>query len=148
MVARLAQLAAPDARLHMVLEAPERTGPRPLRFSLADTGHMRHELTWDDPAPTMRLLPSNVERMLAPFQVVHAFTLKGGLREYMAVRRPPASLVMPAARREQHPALRAKNQGNPPGSNTARSGSSLGAASGTAFAKGPSKTLNPPEKSR
>jgi hypothetical protein len=145
MVARLAQLAAPDARLHMVLEAPERTGPRPLRFSLADAGHMRHEVTWDDPAPPSRLLPANVERMLAPFQVVHAFTLKGGLREYLAVRRPPASLVMAATVREQRPAAR-RNPGNPPGPNGVKSASSHASASGTAFAKGPNKTPTPREK--
>ena len=32
------------------------------------------------------LLPAEVERLLAPFHVVRAFTLKGGLREYLGVR--------------------------------------------------------------
>jgi hypothetical protein len=90
MVARLAELAAPTARLHMVLEAPERTGPRPRRFSVADAGHMRHEVSWDDAADAPRLLPADVEKMLAPFHVVRAFTLKDGLREYLLMRRPPS----------------------------------------------------------
>src|SRR5688572_19704482 len=34
MVARLAQLAAPSARLHMVLEGPDWSGPRAHRFGL------------------------------------------------------------------------------------------------------------------
>jgi hypothetical protein len=37
------------------------------------------------------MLPAQVERTLAPFKVVRAFTLKGGLREYMAVR--PEGLI-------------------------------------------------------
>jgi hypothetical protein len=33
------------------------------------------------------LLPAQVERLLAPFEVAHAFTLKSRLREYVVVRR-------------------------------------------------------------
>jgi hypothetical protein len=88
MVARLAKIAAPGARLHMVVEAPERTGPRPVRFSLFDPGRMRHELRWDEGVAGPKLFPAQVEKMLAPFQVDRAFTLKDGLREYLAVLRP------------------------------------------------------------
>ena len=90
MVARLAAASAPGARLHMIVEAPERTGPRPLRFTLMDPAHVRLELG-REPGPAARLLPSDVERVLAPFRVVRAFTLKGGFREYVAVLEPPAT---------------------------------------------------------
>jgi hypothetical protein len=106
MVARLAKIAAPGARLHMVVEAPERTGPRPVRFSLFDPGRMRHELTWDDGVAGPRLFPSAVEKMLAPFLVERAFTLKDGLREYLAVlrpRRPGNNAPQPSHAREIHP---------------------------------------------
>lgn len=86
MVARLAELAAPGARLHMILEAPERAGARPLRFSLVDPGRIRYELAEVEGPSTPSLLPSQVERLLRPFEIVRAFTLKGGLREYLAVR--------------------------------------------------------------
>jgi hypothetical protein len=87
-MARVGELAAPNAWLHLVVEAPERTGPRPVRFGLADTGRMRYELADGGTVATSRLLPADVEKALAPFEVVRAFTLKDGLREYLAVRRP------------------------------------------------------------
>ena len=142
MVARVAELAAPGARLHMVLEAPERSGARPVRFGLADAGHMRHELTWDDAGTAARLLPSSVERMLAPFQVVSAFTLKDGLREYVAMRTAPVrsadtipegyAVAKPTVR-AQRPAASAR-PGNPPVSNAPRSAPSLGNQHGTSLA--------------
>jgi hypothetical protein len=33
------------------------------------------------------LLPAQVEKLLEPFDVVRAFTLRTGMREYMAVKR-------------------------------------------------------------
>jgi hypothetical protein len=47
---------------------------------------MRCEATGPARSTPPRLLPAQVERVLAPFKVVRAFTLKGGLREYVAVR--------------------------------------------------------------
>jgi hypothetical protein len=32
------------------------------------------------------LLPAPVERLLRPFTIMHAFTLRSGLREYVAVK--------------------------------------------------------------
>ena len=84
LVRRLADLSAPDARLHMVIEASERVGRRPVRFMIDDLGRMRYELIGPArPAPS-HLLPAEVERVLAPFQVERAFTLSDGLREYVA----------------------------------------------------------------
>ena len=68
----------------MVIEASDRVGRRPLRFMIEDLGRMRYELIGPvRPAPS-HLLPAEVERLLAPFQVERAFTLSDGLREYVA----------------------------------------------------------------
>lgn len=86
LVDRLIEVSAPDARLHLVTEAADRSMTQPRRFSLLDADRIRFEPTGPERPARRHLLPAEVERMLAPFQVVHGFTLKGGLREYVAVR--------------------------------------------------------------
>ena len=86
LVERLVQVTAPHARLHLLTESPD-TGPRPpLRFSLVDVDRIRQQPTGPARPARRPLLPAEVERQMAPFRVVHGFTLKGGLREYVAVR--------------------------------------------------------------
>ncbi len=85
----LAEVSAPNARLHVVLAAPEVTEIHPYRFSLLEVDRIRCDPTGPArPAPS-HLLPAEVEKLLMPFHVTRAFTLKGGLREYVAVRRTP-----------------------------------------------------------
>jgi len=86
LVARLAEICAPDARLHLMVEASDRGTTRPFRFSLVGTDRMRYEATGDQGAAGPRLLPAEVERLLSPFKVVRAFTSQVGMREYVAVR--------------------------------------------------------------
>ncbi|CAN5784929.1 hypothetical protein BH23GEM9_BH23GEM9_29210 [soil metagenome] len=86
-VARLAEVTGPAARLHVVARAFEAATTQPLRFALLDTNRMRHEAA-GAPVPTQPLLlPARIAQLLAPFRVVHGFTLKGGLREYVAIRK-------------------------------------------------------------
>ena len=91
LVERLAEVTAPDARLHVVVEASERARTQPLRFTLLDSDRMRCEPSGPARPARWQLLPAEVERLLVPFRVVRAFTLKGGLREYVAVRGPPTA---------------------------------------------------------
>ena len=86
LVQRLAEVSATDARLHVVVEAPERATTYPVRFALLDVDRMSCEPTGPARPARRRLLPTEVERLLAPFHVARGFTLKGGLREYVAVR--------------------------------------------------------------
>lgn len=83
----LADSTAPDARLHAVVRASEHAIMTPVRFTLLDVDRIRYESTGTARLPPSRLLPADVAKALAPFQVVHAFTLKTGFREYVAVRR-------------------------------------------------------------
>lgn len=87
LVRRLAEVAAPDARLHVVVDPSERSTTRPRRFTLLDVDRMRCEPAGPPRPARSRLLPAALEELLAPFRVVRAFTLKAGLREYVAVRR-------------------------------------------------------------
>jgi hypothetical protein len=83
----LAGVTAPNARHHVLVRASYDTAMRPLRFSLLDTDRIQYEPTSTAMLPPSRLLPSDIARVLAPLQVAHAFTLRAGFREYVAVRR-------------------------------------------------------------
>lgn len=85
LVERLASVTAPGGRLHVVVQGVEAPTP-PRRFAILDTGRMRYESTGPPEAARRPLLPAQVASMLEPFRVEHGFTLKGGLREYVAVR--------------------------------------------------------------
>lgn len=82
----LAEITAPGARFHVVVRASEDAIAYPLRFTLVDVGHIRYEPTGESRLPLYRLLPAEVAKVLAPLQVVRAFTLRNALREYVAVR--------------------------------------------------------------
>jgi hypothetical protein len=87
LIAHLAEITSPGARLHVVADAPEKTTLEPLRFALLDVDSIRCEPTGRALPAYPRILPGQVERLLAPFRVAAGFTLKVGVREYVAVRR-------------------------------------------------------------
>ncbi|MEJ2205149.1 MAG: hypothetical protein P8170_13690 [Gemmatimonadota bacterium] len=86
LVERLAELTSRGARVYVVVDASEKTMLPPLRHTLLDLDRLFQQ-TVGPPLPVPGgLLPAKVERLLMPFEVVHAFTLRAGLREYVAVR--------------------------------------------------------------
>lgn len=87
LVARLAEITAANARLHVVVRGSKEGPTRMLRFQLLGTDRMRYEATGPPQVGRSRLLPAQVGQLLTPFQVVRGFTLKGDLREYVAVRK-------------------------------------------------------------
>ncbi len=91
MVERLDEITAPGARLYTAVDASGEHVTRPLRFTLRDVGHLSQEVAGPPEPAGRQLLPAEVERLLAPFEVVHAFTLRVGLREYVAVKRGEGS---------------------------------------------------------
>ncbi len=87
LIKRLTEVTAPGARLYMVVDASEEPTTQPFRFALLDTDRVS-QWAVGQPEPAPRgLLPAQVERLLAPFEVVQAFTLRSGQREYVAVKR-------------------------------------------------------------
>jgi hypothetical protein len=82
----LTDITAPETRIHAVVRASEHAISRPLRFTLMDVGRIRYETAGTARLPVSRMLPAEVAKVLAPLRVAHAFTLKNGLREYLAVR--------------------------------------------------------------
>lgn len=87
LVERLTEISSEDARLHAVVDASDE-GARTtaVRYSLLDVDRMRCEPDEAAGPGGPRLLPADVEQVLAPFRVTRGFTLKEGLREYVADR--------------------------------------------------------------
>lgn len=86
MVEWLAAAAASAARLHAVARGSESSLAGPVRFSLAGTDRLRFEPVPGGNPPRGRILPAEMAKLLSPFRVIHAYTLKSGLREYVALR--------------------------------------------------------------
>jgi hypothetical protein len=84
LIARLSELTGPGARLFLLVDASGQTNTQPLRFTLQAVDHVVQEAVGPPEPAHPPLLPAAVERLLAPFQIAHAFTLRGGLREYVA----------------------------------------------------------------
>jgi hypothetical protein len=86
LVARLAEVSAPRARLHMVIGGVDQRASPHLRYSLLGTDRMSYEPAAHARPARSRLLPAQVAHLLIPFRVQHGFTLRAGLREYVAFR--------------------------------------------------------------
>ena len=86
LVRRLAELSAPDAVLHAIVRAPEHGSVRPHRFMVLETGRIRYEPTSSLRVPREHMRPAELASLFAPFRITRAFTLKGGLREYLTTK--------------------------------------------------------------
>jgi hypothetical protein len=86
LVRRLADVSAPDARLHMVVSGADQGTATHLRCTLLDTDRVLYEPTGVGRPALSRLLPAQVAHLLVPFRVLRGFTLKGNIREYAALR--------------------------------------------------------------
>lgn len=87
LIARLAELSAPSARLFMIVGATDGRA-RPLRqFTLIAPDRMSYVETPVIHSVESPLLPAEVQRVLAPFEVSRAFSSDIGIREYVAVHR-------------------------------------------------------------
>jgi hypothetical protein len=75
----------------MVVDSSGAEVTRPHRFTVLDSSHLRQEPTGRLQPLRFPLLPAEVMRVLAPFEVLHAFTLRHGLREYIGVKERGAS---------------------------------------------------------
>lgn len=86
LIRRLAELTAPGARLYLVVDQSDGPTIDMLRFTLLDLEHVRQQVV-GPPLPSYgHLLPAQLERLLRPFEIVRGYALRGGQREYVAVR--------------------------------------------------------------
>lgn len=87
LIARLAHLTAPAARLYVVVDASRGPTVQPVRITPLGPDRVAHEPAGEPEATGEPLLPAELKRLLEPFRIVRAFTLRRGLREYAATRK-------------------------------------------------------------
>jgi hypothetical protein len=87
LIRRLSQLTAPGSRLYVLVDGSGDEIVHPLRFSLEAADRVSQEVAGPPRPAQSPLLPAEVSRLLAPFEVAHAFTLRLGWREYVAHRK-------------------------------------------------------------
>jgi len=86
-VERLTRITGPGARLYILADTSRKPIYQPFRFTLLGTDRVGQQAMGDPGPAGPGLLPADVTRIIAPFDVVHAFTLRDGYREYVSVRR-------------------------------------------------------------
>lgn len=83
LMARLAEVTAPGALLYAVVHGGRRDVLQPVRTTLLGHDRLMTEPVGAPEAASPPLLPAPLERLVAPFGVVQAFTLRSGEREYL-----------------------------------------------------------------
>jgi len=87
LIAKLDELTAMGARLFAVVDTSGSSTIQPTRTTIVSRDHVA-ETPVGDPAPAFPpLLPAPIERLLAPFKVASAYTLRSGQREYLATKK-------------------------------------------------------------
>ena len=84
-MARLVEVTAAKVRLYAIAGG-EGTDAVPLAFTLVDRDRVLERPSGVTTAPRKPLLPAQMERVLAPFEVASAYMLRTGAREYVAVK--------------------------------------------------------------
>ncbi|MBT8487877.1 MAG: class I SAM-dependent methyltransferase [Gemmatimonadetes bacterium] len=85
-VERIVDVTAAGARLYAVVESSDAVSTRPIRTELLELDRVRDEPVGPPEPARPQLLPAQMERLLAPFEVVSGVSLRSGLREYVAWR--------------------------------------------------------------
>jgi hypothetical protein len=83
---RLTQLTTSGARLYLLVDASGAATTPPLRFTIRGMDRVVQQPLGDPVPAGPELLPAEVERLVRPFQVIQAFTLRPAYREYVAER--------------------------------------------------------------
>ena len=87
LVERVVDITAASARLYLVVDASTTPTRRRTRATLLDTDRVAQRPVGPEEPRGRPLLPAQVEQLIAPFEVQHAYSLRTGLREYVAIRR-------------------------------------------------------------
>jgi len=83
---RVTKLTAPGARLYASVDTSGAETIQPVRWTLVSVDRISQEPVGAPERAKPVLLPAQAERMLDPFKVTHAFSLRVGAREYVATR--------------------------------------------------------------
>jgi hypothetical protein len=85
--ARLAEIAAPRARIHLIVEGTGAATAQPLEYTLVGPGRVAEQAVGPPQRVSHPMLPAQLERALSPLEVVRAFVLRTGARELVVKTR-------------------------------------------------------------
>jgi hypothetical protein len=85
--ARLAEITAPRARIHLIVDGTGAATAQPLEYTLVGTGRIAEQSVGPPQRVSHPLLPAQLERALSPLEVMRAFVLRTGGREVVAKKR-------------------------------------------------------------
>lgn len=88
LVRALTRISTPRARLYLVSDTARGAHTPRLGYELRGTDRVVERVVGPPGPRWPEMLPADLERLLEPFRVVRAVVLKGGRREYLAVRSP------------------------------------------------------------
>ncbi|MEX2465287.1 MAG: hypothetical protein WD995_00160 [Gemmatimonadota bacterium] len=83
---RLVEITAPHARLYAAVDVSGEPVIQPARITLVSADRIAQEVVGPPATAKPQLLPAQAERLLSPFVVNQAFSLRVGVREYVATR--------------------------------------------------------------
>lgn len=84
-------LCRPDARCMAMTFTTDTMSAKPLRYRVKDGGHLVYERSSQEDLGAPQMTPAAVEEILQGFSIEHAFVLRNGVREYVAIRDPGPS---------------------------------------------------------
>jgi hypothetical protein len=85
-IEHLASITAPRARLHLIVGADGATPVEPRAFTLVDAGRIQEEAIGPAAPLAHPIHAAQVERTLAPFEIMRAFIVRAGAREYITMK--------------------------------------------------------------
>lgn len=84
---RLAEITAPGARIHLIVDCSGAATKQPLEYTLVGAGRIAERAVAPPQRVSHPLLPAQVEKALSPLQVVRGVVLRTGEREFIVKRR-------------------------------------------------------------
>jgi len=85
-VEAISRLCGPEARCMAMVTTSDTMPACPRKYRVVDASHLSYESATSEVLGAPQMTPVAVERVLRGFSIEHAFVLRNGIREYVAIR--------------------------------------------------------------
>ena len=86
LVESIVPLCRPDARCLAMVAASDTMPAAPTRYRIVDGSHLNYDRSTTEMMGAPQMTPAAVQELLGGFSIEHAFVLRNGVREYVAIR--------------------------------------------------------------
>jgi hypothetical protein len=86
LVSSVMPLCCPDARCLAMAVTSDTMPASPTRYRIVDDRHLNYERSTTDVMGAPQMTPVVMEELLVGFSIEHAFVLRNGIREFVAIR--------------------------------------------------------------